>query len=83
MEDERVISDEDGKSALEIFKKALGFRPNMQKAILGTDLSALSEEEQLNERLTPTVAVHHFDLTPEIPYLYPRFVGDMTPVINS
>jgi hypothetical protein len=79
MEEQR-ISDEDGKLAVEIFKQALEHRPYIKKAILGDDLSALSEEERIKERLTQRVAVSYFGDNGNIPCLYLRFVGSMIPV---
>ncbi len=80
--EEQLISEEDGKLAIEIFKQALGFRPYIKKAILGEDLLALAEEERIKERLTPRVTVTYFGENGDIPCLYLRFVGSMIPVAD-
>jgi hypothetical protein len=79
---EAPISDEDGKLALEIFKQALSFRPQIKKAILGEALLALPEEERLKERLTPRISISYFGDNKDIPSLYLRLNGIMLPVVE-
>jgi hypothetical protein len=44
--------------AIEILKKALEYRPRIQKAILGNELQALPPDEKANEWFSPRVAIH-------------------------
>ena len=59
--EEQPIPIEDAKLAIEIFKKALGYRPNIKKGVLGQDFWALSSEERLKESMTPSISLTYAD----------------------
>lgn len=77
------ISVEDALLVIDIFKKALGFRPFIKKAILGQEFLELSKEERLNETLTPRIALHYADDEGKIPCLFFRFVGTESPIVEA
>jgi hypothetical protein len=77
------ISDQDALLIIEILKKALEYRPQIKKAILGDDLQALSPDERANELFSPRVAVHYIGDAGNIPSLYFRFVGEEAPVVEA
>jgi hypothetical protein len=51
-EEVRRTPIEDAKLAVEIFKKALEYRPLIKAAIVGDEYGALSNDERLTEMLT-------------------------------
>lgn len=77
------ISLEDALLVIDIFKKAVGHRPFIKKAILGQEFLELSKEERLNETLTPRIALHYADDEGKIPCLFFRFVGDESPIVEA
>ena len=68
--------------SIEILKKALEYRPQIRKAILGDDLKALPEDERANELFSPRVAIHYGEAG-NIPSLYFRFIGAEAPVVEA
>ncbi len=81
--EEKRISLEDALLAIEVFKKALEYRPFITRAILGKEFLALSPEERLQETLTPRIALHYADEGEKIPCLFYRFVGDESPLVEA
>src|SRR2546430_1388379 len=81
--EEQSIKLEDAKLAIEIFKKAIEHRPFIKKATLGQEFLALSNEERLNEMLTPRVGLFYADEDGKVPGLFFRFVGDESPVVEA
>jgi len=82
IEDQR-IPIEDAKLAIEIFKKALEYRPQIKAAIVGGEYLALSNEERIREMLTPRIGLTYADEKKTIPFLFFRFVGDESPVVEA
>jgi hypothetical protein len=80
---EQGISDQDTLLSIEILKKALEYRPEIQKAILGDDLKALSPEERASELSSPRVAIHYIGEASNIPSLYFRFIGDQAAIVEA
>lgn len=81
--EEQDVNNQDALTALEVFKKALGFRPYLQQAVTGKDFSALSLAEMAAETVTPRIALHYVDKDRNIPALFFRFVGDGSPIIET
>lgn len=81
--EEQSIKLEDAKLAIEIFKKAIEHRPFIKKATLGQEFLALSNEERLNESLTPRIGLFYVDEAGNIPGLFFRFVGDESPIVEA
>ncbi len=79
MEEQR-LTEQDALLAIEIFTKALGYRSQIGKSIIGEEYLALSPEERLNEMLTPRITFH---IDGNVPCLFFRFVGDESPVIEA
>jgi hypothetical protein len=79
----QLISVEDALLVIDIFKKAVGYRPFIKKAILGQEFLALSKEERLNETLTPRIALHYADDEGKLPCLFFRFVGAESPIVEA
>lgn len=78
--EEKDISEKDALLSIEILKKALEFRPQIRKAILGDELQALSPDEKANELFSPRVAIHY--VGGNIPSLYFRFIGAESPIVE-
>jgi hypothetical protein len=79
----RMTSIEDAQLAVEIFKKALEYRPQIKPAIVGDEYRALSNEDRLKEMLTPRIGLAYADEKKIIPCLFFRFVGDESPVVEA
>lgn len=82
-EDPKSTSLEDAKIMIEIFKKALEFRPQIKKAVLGKDFEALSKRDRLKEAMTPRISLAYGDEGETIPCLFFRFVGDESPILAA
>src|SRR5947199_2249756 len=81
--EEQSINLEDAKLAIEIFKQVIEHRPFIKKATLGQEFLALSNEERLNEMLTPRIGLFYADEGGKVPGLFFRFVGDESPVVEA
>jgi hypothetical protein len=80
---EQGISDKDTLLSIEILQKALENRPQIQKAIHGDDLKALSADERALELSSPRVAIHYTGEAGNVPSLYFRFIGDHAAVAEA
>ena len=81
--EQQNISQQDALLTIEIFRKALGYRPQIRKAILGEDFLGLQPVDRVAETLTPRIAVLHADDSDGIPSLFFRFVGEESPIIEA
>jgi len=77
------ISVEDGALAIEIFLKALTFRPQIQQKTFGQDFAGVSIQQIIPEMLEPRVMVLHMGPAGKFPCLFFRFVGAESPVIEA
>jgi hypothetical protein len=68
---------------IEILKKALEYRPQIRRAILGDELKALPADERANELFSPRVAINYIGEADNIPSLYFRFMGAEAPVVEA
>lgn len=80
--EEQSIKLEDAKLAVEILKKALEHRPYIKKVALGQEFLALSNEDRLNEMITPRIGLFNVDEAGDLPGLFFRFVGDESPIVE-
>src|SRR5215813_3706549 len=69
--------------AIEIFKKALEFRPRIVPVVVGEEFRALSNEAKMRELLQPRVGITYLDEKNTIPALFFRFVGDEGPLVEG
>lgn len=81
--EEQNISEQDVLLSIEILKKALEYRPQIKKAILGDELQALPPDEKANELFSPRVAIQYIGEAGNIPSLYFRFMGAEAPVVEA
>lgn len=81
--EEQNISEQDALLAIEILKKALEYRPQIRKAIIGDELQALPPEEKANEFFSPRVAIHYVGEAGNVPSLYFRFIGSEAPIVEA
>jgi hypothetical protein len=80
---EQTMSEQDALLAIEILNKTLEYRPQIQKAILGDELQALPPDEKSNELFSPRVAIHYIGEAGNIPSLYFRFIGAVSPIVEA
>ncbi len=81
--EEQSMSEQDALLAIEILKKALEYRPQIQKAILGDELEALPPDEKANEWFSPRVSIQYVGEGGNIPSLYFRFIGAEAPIVEA
>jgi hypothetical protein len=81
--DQQPTTIEDAILAIEIFKKALEYRPRIVSAIVGEEYRALSNEARIQEMLQPRVGTIYADEKKTIPALFFRFVGDESPIVEA
>jgi hypothetical protein len=74
---------EDGTIAIEIFLRALTFRPLIQQKSFGEDFAGLSIQQIIPETLEPRVMVLHMGPSGKFPCLFFRFVGTESPVVEA
>ena len=77
------ISVEDGALAIEIFLKALTFRPHIPQKVFGEDFAGVSIQEIILETLEPRVMVLHMGPSGKFPCLFFRFVGTESPLVEA
>jgi hypothetical protein len=77
------ISVEDGALAIEIFLRALTFRPQIQQKTFGQDFAGVSIQQIIPEILQPRVMVLHMGPAGKFPCLFFRFVGNESPVVEA
>lgn len=77
------ISVEDGALAIEIFLKALTFRPQIQQKTFGQDFVGVSIQQIIPEMLEPRVMVLYMGPAGKFPCLFFRFVGTESPVVEA
>lgn len=80
---EQGISEQDALLTIEILRKALEYRPQIQRAVMGAELLALPEVERRNEWFSPRVAIHYIGDKGNIPSLYFRFIGSEAPIVEA
>ena len=77
------ISVEDGALAIEIFLKALTFRPHIPQKVFGEDFAGVSIQQIIPETLEPRVMVLHMGPSGKFPCLFFRFVGTESPLVEA
>jgi hypothetical protein len=77
------ISMEDGALAIEIFLKALTFRPHIPQRVFGEDFAGVSIQQIIPEMLEPRVMVLHMGPSGKFPCLFFRFVGTESPLVEA
>ena len=81
--EQQNISQQDALLTIEIFKKALEYRPHIRKAILGDDFLGLQPLDRVAETLTPRTALFYSDGSNGMPGLFFRFVGEESPIVEA
>jgi hypothetical protein len=77
------INIEDAAIAIDIFRKALTFRPQIQQKGFGEGFVGMSLQQLIAEMLQPRVMVLHMGPSGKFPCLFFRFVGDESAVVEA